>query len=297
MTRPNSKYLHPNKIENLLGTLSMLYARENRSDLQRVLVNALIEVAEGVTYDRWDGGQHGHAVTLVLPSALYVDIAREKDTLEEAIRRDLNESNVVAGEHITSVFLTSIPDAGEDWRQRSGLLLPTLRNVPADAQNRIWQEGRFRVFLSHKAEVKKEVAMLKETLDAFGATCFVAHEDIQPTKEWQEEIENAFVALLTTDFHDSCWTDQEVGYAVAVGAPMIAVRLGQDPYGFIGKFQALPCDWNEAPIEIAKLLMKAPSMVDGYISAVAEYKSDAEYPSFDRGNSLAQLLPEIHSPS
>jgi len=90
--------------------------------------------------------------------------------------------------------------------------------------------------------VKKETAALKERLQLLGVSCFVAHEDIHPGHEWQDEIENAlasmdgFAALLTEGFHDSAWTDQEVGYALARGVPMIAVRLGRDPYGFIGKF-------------------------------------------------------------
>ena len=62
-------------------------------------------------------------------------------------------------------------------------------------------------------------------------SCFVAHVDIHPTKEWQDEIESAlssmdgFVALLTDKFHESDWTDQEVGFALARGVPIIAVRL------------------------------------------------------------------------
>jgi hypothetical protein len=49
---------------------------------------------------------------------------------------------------------------------------------------------------------------------------------------------DGFVALLTTEFHDSDWTDQEVGYALARRVPIISVRMGRDPYGFLGKFQA-----------------------------------------------------------
>jgi len=66
--------------------------------------------------------------------------------------------------------------------------------------------------------VKKETAQLKKSLELIGVSAFVAHTDIKPTTHWQEEIENAlasmdaFVALLTEKFHESPWTDQEVGY-------------------------------------------------------------------------------------
>jgi hypothetical protein len=50
---------------------------------------------------------------------------------------------------------------------------------------------------------------------------------------------DALVALLSPDFHDSDWTDQEVGVAIGRGVPLIAVRLGLDPYGLMGKGQGL----------------------------------------------------------
>jgi hypothetical protein len=93
--------------------------------------------------------------------------------------------------------------------------------------------------------------------------------------------------LLSKDFHESNWTDQEVGYAVARGIPIIAVRLGRDPYGFIGKFQALRSDWDAAPLDIAKLLIKEDRMVAAYIQQIARSRN------FIDSNKLADLLPSI----
>ncbi len=183
----------------------------------------------------------------------------------------------------------------QNWR-RGGQLLQCGRRllvIPPNAISRIWGATGYRVFLSHKAEVKKEVASLKEQLQVFGVACFVAHQDIRPTKEWQDEIENAlhsmdaFVALMTDTFHDSDWTDQEVGFALGRGIPFIAVKLGLDPYGFIGKFQALSCNWDAVPLELVRLLIKWPRMLDAYIGAVEHCSS------FEHGNKLAQVLPEI----
>ncbi|MCL4852634.1 MAG: TIR domain-containing protein [Bryobacteraceae bacterium] len=172
-----------------------------------------------------------------------------------------------------------------------------VRLVTQDDLPRIWSASGYRVFLSHKAEAREETALLKAQLCHLGIAAFVAHEDIEPTRPWQDEIENAlasmeaFVALMTDDFHNSNWTDQEVGYAYAIGVPLIAVRLGKDPYGFIGRFQALRVDWKSAPIEIARLLVKEPRMLDGFVHA-AEVCSH-----FDHGNQLAQLLPSISAMS
>lgn len=163
----------------------------------------------------------------------------------------------------------------------------------SDTERRIWGDGGYRVFLSHKAEVKRKAAHLKGRLALFGVSAFVAHADIKATRKWQDEIEKAlasmdgFVALLTKQFHESDWTDQEIGYALALKVPLIAVKLGTTPYGFIGRFQALQCGWEEAPLEIAKLLVTRPSMLDAYIEAVLKCGS------FDEGNTLSQVLPCI----
>lgn len=107
-----------------------------------------------------------------------------------------------------------------------------------------WRKGMFRVFLSHLATHKVAAAKLQEACLEFGMSCFVAHNDIEPTQEWQTQIEtalatsDALVALLHPEFHASNWTDQEIGYAMGRGIPAYSVRLGQDPYGFIGRFQA-----------------------------------------------------------
>jgi len=48
---------------------------------------------------------------------------------------------------------------------------------------------------------------------------------------------DAFVALMTRSFHKSKWTDQEVGFAVCRGVPIIALRWGMDPYGLSGNLR------------------------------------------------------------
>jgi hypothetical protein len=182
----------------------------------------------------------------------------------------------------------------EQCRVIAHRLMAGHRETTSTDQKRIWGDKGYRVFLSHKADVKKKTAELKERLELFGISAFVAHTDIKPTKEWQSEIQNAlasmhaFVALLTRTFHVSDWTDQEVGYALARGVPLIAVKLGLNPYGFIGKFQALACTWDNAPLEIAKLVIEQPQMIDAFIDAVPRCWN------FDDGNTLSRVLPDIN---
>jgi hypothetical protein len=107
-----------------------------------------------------------------------------------------------------------------------------------------WRKGMFRLFVSHLSANRGFAAELQEAFLGFGISCFVAHNDIEPTQEWLTQIEtalatcNALIALLHQNFHTSNWTDQEIGFAMGRGVPVFAVRFGQDPYGFIGRFQA-----------------------------------------------------------
>ncbi len=107
-----------------------------------------------------------------------------------------------------------------------------------------WRRGMLRVFVAHLAIHRDFAAQLQEALLDFGISSFVAHNDIEPTQEWQTQIETALatcetlVALLHQDFHASNWTDQEIGFAMGRGVPAFAIRFEQDPYGFIGRFQA-----------------------------------------------------------
>ena len=167
------------------------------------------------------------------------------------------------------------------------------RIVGHDAELRVWDQDYYRLFITHKSEDRVAVSTLKEKLQLYGISAFVAHEDIHPTLEWQNEIEyalgtmEALVAYMTPNFHESSWTDQELGFAFGRGVPIIALRLGKDPYGFIGKFQALSCDPSQAPLEIATLLIRTGSMLNSYILAVERCHS------FDHGNMLSKLLPHI----
>ena len=108
-----------------------------------------------------------------------------------------------------------------------------------------WRTGQFRLFLSHLATFKVQASALQSVLNNYAISSFVAHEDIEPAKEWQDEIEaslhsmDALAALLTDGFKDSNWCDQEVGVAVGRDVLIIPVRKGVDPYGFIGKYQGI----------------------------------------------------------
>lgn len=170
-------------------------------------------------------------------------------------------------------------------------------SLPANAADHIWDSGMLRLFISHVHAHKAAVGSLKWHLRVIGISGFVAHEDIAPSLEWQAEIElalrttQAALALLTPNYHDSLWTDQEVGVAIARGVLVIPVNLGVTPYGFMGKYQALggSLDQPEALADqIFAVLAKRPTTVaamrEGLVTALEHANT------FKAAKKVAKLL-------
>lgn len=111
--------------------------------------------------------------------------------------------------------------------------------------SRTWEAGAFRLFISHTHENCERASRLRNRLRAWGVDGFVAHQDIKPTDEWEKEIEialrtcHALCALITPEFVESKWCDQEIGFAVARNVLVVPLKLGANPHGFIGKYQAI----------------------------------------------------------
>ena len=87
-------------------------------------------------------------------------------------------------------------------------------DLPTDSATNddLWKpDGAPRLFMSHLAARKKEVHDLTRMLKQFGFACFVAHDEIEPSREWRREIERALdscdvlVAYVTREFSASHW--------------------------------------------------------------------------------------------
>ena len=172
----------------------------------------------------------------------------------------------------------------------------------AASVERLWGVGEVRVFISHKAEYKVLANDVKSSFRNYGFASFVAHEDIEPMQEWQSEIERALfsmdllVALLTDKFNESNWTDQEIGVAIGRQVPVIPVRIGQDPYGFLGKYQAIQ-ESNAPKIvdEIIEYLLRHQSISSRLKQLAEEALATvvADNSSVDRTNILTRVSSEI----
>jgi hypothetical protein len=73
---------------------------------------------------------------------------------------------------------------------------------------------------------------------------------------------DVMVALVTDDFHQSLWTDHEVGIALGRGVPVLPVSLPTSPYGFMAKWQGLPGDLSNA-VALAESIIRVLLGRDG----------------------------------
>ena len=258
--------------ESIVPTLLSLFRHQGNHAVCEILDNATSRI-DMTDYDNWDGGTEYYTLFLDLPLKLFAPIEPSLPEWETAIADKFprvwrNMGNTT----LNNVEISPILEAA------SKTIYPKVTSVDVE---HIWQPGMLRLFLSHISTHKKAVSKLKQEFIPYGISAFVAHEDIEPTLEWMQEIElalhsmDALIALLTQDFHGSSWTDQEIGFALGKGVLVIPVRLGLDPYGFIGKVQGAS-GMLERPSHLASgivdLLLKnhttAPKMREALVVAL-----------------------------
>jgi len=276
----------PKEIERYVASLLQIYKRKNQDLLQRLLVNAEIDIEEH-SYDNLDGGQNGFLLRLRVPDAIFSEIVDQKDEYEKEISQNLSKLINIPHEFIDCVSIEMQLIEEDNWREKSGLVLKAKKHISNNVLERIWKPDCVRAFFSHKASYKTEAGNLKEELEKYGISCFVAHKDIKATKVWVQEMENALfsmdmlIALMTDDFNDSEWTDQEVGVAVGRDVLIIPVKLGKDPYGFIGKYQALSGTWKNIPkmaYAILDIVLEHPSTKEiGKRAVIHAFKNSSSF--------------------
>lgn len=167
------------------------------------------------------------------------------------------------------------------------------------ALENLWGKGSIRAFISHVSDHREFAHRLKAALGRYDIAAFVAHDDIQPMQEWESEIVRALdsmdllVALITPEFGNSDWTDQEVGFALGRKVLVLPVGAGKNPYGLLSKYQAIPANVEVAEIatEIFKSALGTSDLaeraVDSYIESLRKSYS------FANSNRLADYMPRI----
>jgi hypothetical protein len=105
---------------------------------------------------------------------------------------------------------------------------------------------------------------------------------------------DALAAVLMPGFRNSDWTDQEIGTALGRGVLVVPLIHGQNPYGFIAKYQGLKTDGknvSQVANELYKILANSPRTRAKMITCII----DTALQSLDEKQALKKLnhLDEI----
>lgn len=164
-----------------------------------------------------------------------------------------------------------------------------------------WEPGTFRLFVSHTMAKATVAAEVRRILASWRVDAFVAHATIEPTREWMNVIEaalnscDAMAALVTPDFVESKWCDQEVGYCVARNALIVPVKLPTDPHGFISRYQAASIGQPGSPASIADAVFRvraAHPRTAGPMATPVIYRYSRSR-SFERARENFELLQGV----
>ena len=228
-------------------------------------------------HDNWNGGIDTYLIKLNLPLAVYYKL-KDSNRIEEAEGKIVSfYEDMMKGDD--SIRLSRVAISPSDESQI---------DFGTNNNDTMWKPGYFRLFISHVSKYKESASNLKNSLATYGIDCFVAHEDITPSKEWEIEIENglftmdALCAIVVPEFSGSAWCDQEVGIALGQRKLVISINKGENPYGFFGKFQALKSKSKSAEMaaEVWKAISNNDRTKDLYseklINLLLNVKNDAE---------------------
>jgi hypothetical protein len=267
------KFEYPQKIEKILASLAAYYRAEDQRSLLDIITNSRYAFEEGYTYDNWDGGIWGHILHLYIPLEMHSSIFNSIESIEKKLCEDINRIAKIDSEFLSNVSIEILDQTiPNNWRGTAAI--KDNENIPdekSEETTKIWEPEYLRAFISHTSVYKNDVSQLKTGLLGYGISGFVAHEDIEPTQEWQQIIELALsqmevmIPYLTEGFHSSNWTDQEIGAALGRKVPVISIKIDIDPYGFIGKFQAIKGSGKLGPIlaeELFQILITMDNIMD-----------------------------------
>lgn len=157
--------------------------------------------------------------------------------------------------------------------------------------------GSIEVFISHKAEDRNLASAMKAQLEVYGIKGFVAHEDIEVTSMWELEIEkslrecDAFIYIATDVANASTWCQQEIGWALGRGIPMLGVSCGSMPIGFFGNRQACRRpgpNMSLAAKELVSIVLENESLSPRLIDSVIGQLCNAR--SYDSASRCADLI-------
>jgi hypothetical protein len=182
-----SKYVLPAKAPNYLRRLLLHYEMLGEQELISVIKYCRISVREETNWSN-DGYRAGCEIVLFLPAIVIgkLTLARQSK-LASQIKEDLAR----AAEGVTGEFFDTVRMELEDETDPACQSAHHLSQRPSVNPDSLafWKPGQIRLFISHRDNYKAQAQRLGLSLEKFGISCFVAHDNIEPMETWQHEIE------------------------------------------------------------------------------------------------------------
>lgn len=264
-----------------------------KDDLASLLNNCQYELNESTTY----GSRLYSVLTTVI---IYVGIEK----LNKVKHLDyLDKKQIVeAFQVVYPVKDNSYEISDVEFLQDPEAPIPGISEmrIPDEIEFEHWEKGFFRLFISHSSSNKNIAKEFKDELYNYGISAFVAHEDISPNKKWLNVIESSLVssdgllAILDSNFKESKWCDQEVGFSYGQNKIIVPINFGINPYGFISKFQALKSNSRQTyqiAYEVWKILIS--NELSSRKASYGFVKVFCESTSFEQAKRNSKLLEEI----
>ena len=216
----------------------------------------------------------------------------DKVTKHSRLLRSLSfgddDYGLCVAEILGSIFSENVEAIGEVidhfdidlwYQQKSPEKYQTLFVAHAVRAADFWVSGYLKMFVSHLSSNRSRMSALKACLSNWGISAFIAHEDIQASREWRDEVEagletmDVLAAVVEPGFKESDWCAQEVGYALGRKVDIIQLRAGLDPFGFFGKYQGIQIKGKSpenVANEIAQVLLKKPQHRDRVLQSMTK---------------------------
>ncbi len=154
------------------------------------------------------------------------------------------------------------------------------------------------IFVSHSDKDNVMATKIGTLINDSYIEFFLAHRDISGGKLWRdvihEKIKNCdvLVALVTENFHEANYTEQEIGAAWILEKPILVIRVGGiEPRGFVAETQWIKYDDQHSRNtagEIVKFALTETSNSGKMVDTVVKMLIDAY--SYDVSNYLSDIL-------
>lgn len=247
----------PEQAGDLLDVIGKVCRRKDVHDLCDILESASPSYVE---VDSWGGESTILNLVLKLPFDTYFALENRRDQIEASLKSIADTLPISDGfRRLHEIRLDVDLASPLLWRSHERPLQAT----PEETQ-RLWEPGRFRLFLSHSSEDKEFAATLRSKLSKVHIDLFVAHEAIKPNAGWLHEIKLALAScqavlfLCSKPSNDSTWCQQEIGWALGRGILITTYKYGAVPGGFAGPSQAWKKpgdDWKQICEELLTVLI------------------------------------------